>query len=685
MLTFGKGDYYANVNRVFADQVVASYKKGDTIWIHDYHLLLVPRMVREKLPDAKVGFFLHAAFPSAEIFRCLAKRKELLEGMLGADLIGFQCKEYTEHFLSTCAQILLVETLSEGVQLEQHFVNVVSQPIGINPPLLEESRRQDEVKFWIDELSEKFKNKRIIFARDKLDNVHGVRQKLLAFETFLQTFPEMKDNVVMIQIATSANEQLELLVSVSDIVSRIESLYSSLSHQPLVFLRQDLTLPVYHAILSIADIVMISSLREGMCLTAHDYSFCQDGELSSKKHGAVILSEFTGSAAVLEARYSQRLQPTHVSINPWDNRGMSQAIKKALDLTAADREARWRRLHDTVMNQTGAQWSQELQRTLNIVYEEHHQRASVAVPRLDVPDLIRKYTQAERRFFVVDYDGTLMPHRSSSGFQAGSPRRMLEVVFGLLVDPRNTIYIMSGRTPQQMESAFNSLPELGLIAENGGYIRSFGSRNGEWDAIVDENDVQAWKEHIMPILEYYRERLEDSTIEERLCSILFHYEKCQDQETAVRLASECAVQINGADKALQIRAVPVNKAVLIEMESFDKGKAAATAFKRLAMATNRGRQSPSSPDFLMVAGDDREDEVVFRWANELGKASTIRNVFTVTVGKRNTEAQATLDRGATSLLNVLDKLAKVSVDRALPFRSFYQQPNQLPRNFTFPV
>ncbi|KAF1824203.1 glycosyltransferase family 20 protein [Dissoconium aciculare CBS 342.82] len=614
-------------------------------------------MVRDKLPDAKIGFF----------------------------LIGFQCKEYTEHFLSTCAQILLVETLSDGVQLEQYFVNVISQPIGINPRLVEESRRQDEVRFWIDELSEKFKNRRIIFARDKLDNVHGVRQKLLAFETFLQIFPEMKENVVMIQIATSATEQLELLVSVSDIVSRIDSLYSSLSHQPLVFLRQDLTLPVYHAILSIADVVMISSLREGMCLTAHDYSFCQDGKLSPKKHGSVILSEFTGSAAVLEAHYYQKLHPTHVSINPWDNRGMAQAIKKALDLTAAEREARWHRLYELVMHQTGTHWSQVLQRTLDIVYQEHHQRASVAVPRLDVPNLVRQFSKSEQRFFVVDYDGTLMPHRSSSGFQPGSPRRMLEVLFGLLVDPRNIVYIMSGRTPQQMESAFSTLPELGLIAENGGYIRSFGSSHGEWDAVADEQDVRAWKEQIMPILEYYRERLDDSTIEERLCSILFRYDKCQDQETAVRQASECAVQINGADKALHIRAVPVNKAVLIEMESFDKGKAAATVFKQLTAPTTRGRQSTVSPDFLMVAGDDREDEAVFRWANELGKENAVRHVFTVTVGKRNTEAQATLDRGATSLLNVLDKLAKVSVDRALPFRSFYQQPNQLPRNFTFPA
>lgn len=637
-------------------------------------------MVRDKLPDAKIGFFLHTAFPSAEVFRCLARKKELLHGMLGADLIGFQCREYTDHFLSTCAQILLVETVSNGVQLENYFVNVTHQAIGINPALFEIARKKDEVKFWISELSEKYKNKRIIVARDKLDNVHGVRQKLLAYETFLRNNPEMRDKVVMIQIATSATEQSELLVTVSDIVSRVDSLYSTLSHQPLIFLRQDLTISAYLALLSIADVLMISSLREGMCLTAHDFVFCQDGQLAPKKYGAIILSEFTGSAAVFEDRFDQMTVPTHISINPWDNYGMAKAIRTALDMTEEEKEAHWRRLYNVVINQTGAHWAKELQLELDAVYEEHHQHASMAVPRLRVPQLVKKYTESERRVFILDYEGTLSPHRSSSGLQTGSPRRMLETLSGLLLDPNNIVFVMSSRRPEELENAFRTLPDIGLIAENGGYIRPFGS-SPEWDMIVDEERVTEWKAQVNPILEYYRERLEGSTIEERRCSILFRYDKCGDQENATRLASECAVQINGADQVLRIRAVPVNKAVLIEMEAFSKGTAAASILKQ---ARSKDEKLSRPLDFLFVAGDDREDEVVFRLANGLGKAGEVANVFTVTVGRRNTQAQATLDQGATSLLNVLEKLAKASANTALRFRQFYQ-PSSIPRNRTFPA
>ena len=137
-------------------------------------------MVRQKLPEAQIGFFLHTAFPSSEVFRTLAWRKQLLEGMLGANLVAFQTNEYTQHFLQTCARLLIVETTEEGVSLEHHFVNVTHEPIGINPQAIQEAREAEDVQEWIDSIQERYKDKVLIVARDKLDNVHGVRQKLLA-------------------------------------------------------------------------------------------------------------------------------------------------------------------------------------------------------------------------------------------------------------------------------------------------------------------------------------------------------------------------------------------------------------------------------------------------------------------------------------------------------------------------
>jgi trehalose 6-phosphate synthase/phosphatase len=187
--------YYVNVNKAFAEKVIANYKRGDIIWVHDYHLCLVPGMVRKKLPDAQIGFFLHTAFPSSEVFRCLATRKDILEGLLGANLVAFQTPEYAHHFLQTCSRILSIEATADGVQLENHFVNVWSLPIGIDPKALSLVREEPEVQEWIKALQERYAGKHVIVARDKLDSIRGVRQKLLAFELFLNKYPEWRDKV----------------------------------------------------------------------------------------------------------------------------------------------------------------------------------------------------------------------------------------------------------------------------------------------------------------------------------------------------------------------------------------------------------------------------------------------------------------------------------------------------------
>lgn len=192
--------FYERLNQAFADKIVENYKRGDTIWVHDYHLCLVPAMIRKKLPDAQIGFYLHTAFPSSEVFRCLATRKQLLEGMLGANLVAFQTPEYAHHFLQTCSRILSVEATVDGIQRDDKFVNVCSYPIGIDPKALALARANPEVQQWIEALQQRYAGKRLIVARDKLDNIRGVRQKLLAFELFLNKYPQWRDKVRTISL-----------------------------------------------------------------------------------------------------------------------------------------------------------------------------------------------------------------------------------------------------------------------------------------------------------------------------------------------------------------------------------------------------------------------------------------------------------------------------------------------------
>ncbi len=392
--------YYVNVNQAFADKIVKNWKRGDVIWVHDYHLLLVPGMIRKKLPDAKIGFFLHVAFPSSEVFRCLAVRKELLEGMLGANLIGFQIHEYTRHFLQTCSRILSAEATPDGLQLEDRFVDVINLPIGIDPIQLDQHRAEDEVKHWMDIMRARYAGKKLIVARDKLDHVRGVRQKLLSYELFLNRNPEWRDNVVLIQVALSTSEKSELDATVSDIVTRVNSSWANLAYQPVVYLKQVIHYAQYLALLSIADALVITSQREGMNLTSHEYLFCQDGKLSEQKHGSLILSEFTGTSSLFGGN--------ELSVNPWDYRACAEAIRKALVMEDDEKEKRWKKLYEAVIKHTGGHWFSELMSRLDRVYEEQQRRNQTSVPRLSMQQLRNQYKRSERRLFILDFEGTLV-------------------------------------------------------------------------------------------------------------------------------------------------------------------------------------------------------------------------------------------------------------------------------------
>jgi trehalose 6-phosphate synthase/phosphatase len=627
--------YYEKLNQDFANKVIATYKRGDVIWVHDYHLLLVPQMIREKLPDAKIGFFLHTAFPSSEVFRCLAMRNKLLEGMLGADLIGFQRPEYCEHFLTTTSRLLRVPVVPEGVELDERFVHVTSLPIGIDPQALDIARRAKEVSDWIEVMQERYRDKKIIVARDRLDQVRGVRQKLLAFELFLNSHPEWKEKVVLIQVATPATDQEELASMVSDIVARIDATHSTLAHQPLVFLRQDIGFSQYLALLSVADVLAVTSLREGMSLTGHEYILCQDGAISKKKHGPIVLSEFTGAASIFNNH-------PDLTINPWDYKNTAKAFEFALQMSDGDKEVLHSKISEVVFKNTGVTWATGLVKKLDQAIAERTQRDPRETPRLDTRALIEKYHQATKRLFIVDYDGTLATFHNPDGHVSiNTPHRVLDTLNDLLSAGNNIIYVMSGRTPEELDKTFSRVPGLGLIAENGCFVRPHDSE--DWTAYVDMADMNKWKSDVKQIMKYYQDRMSGNILEEKHCSLLFRYDKVEkkDQESAARLAGDCANHINDACGQLSIHAVPMDKAVLIEVTGRGKGFAAKEIYEK----NWGGKGEPAgAPDFVFVAGDDREDEQVFRWANNELVAEG-RVVTTVSVGKKGSEAMATLTQG----------------------------------------
>ncbi|KAF7175977.1 hypothetical protein CNMCM7691_000828 [Aspergillus felis] len=627
---------YVKVNEAFANTIAARWRPGDSIWIHDYHLLLLPQMLRQRLPQAEIGFFMHAAFPSSEVFRCLNPRDALLNGLLGSDFVGFQTEEYCHHFLQTCSRLLSLEVTVGGVQLKDRFVRVKSIPIGIDANALDGLRQTNEVKDWIANISSRYSGKHLIVARDRLDAPGGIKQKLLAYELFLKKYPKWRENVVLIQIA-SASEMPELESQISKIATRINSKYSTLTHQPLVLLSQDISYSQFLALMSVAEIFMVTSLREGMNLTSQDYIHCQDGKVTPQYHGSLILSEFTGSASIFHGH--------EFLVNPWDYREVADAINKALEMSPEQKKRNWEFLVERKAPHTAIAWCNSFKSALAEAHGAQLSRELSLVATLSVPTLKESYEKATKRLFFLEDEGAIA---SASLVSAATPS-LLEA---LLRDPKNLVYVTTNKSPEQIEAGFASFSDkIGYIAENGCFKREIGTT--QWKPLVDMERAKDWRNGIRRVIQYYQERTDGSVLEERRCLLTFWYNNAQDPEIAARQASDLADMINGSRGSEAIRVVLTDGTVSVEPLDITKAKAAESILEQL----------PETPDFLFVAGGSRGDEALFRWANRLHGEDKIPEVTTVTVGSHATEATAVLPTGM-SIADVVNTLTSSSVNGA---------------------
>ncbi|KAF9195349.1 hypothetical protein BGZ50_004725 [Haplosporangium sp. Z 11] len=657
----GAWKHYVAVNRAFADTIVENYMEGDTIWVNDYHLMLVPNMIRERLPDASIGFFLHIPFPSSEIFRCLHVRKEVLEGLLGADLVGFQTYSFARHFLQTCSRLLSVESNPKGIQLENTAVNVGIFPIGIDTKTLNVKRQDPEVVKWVTMLKEKYTGMKLIVARDKLDYIKGVRQKMLAFERFLTLYPEYQGKIVLIQVALSTSEQNEVQGQVSDVVTRINSKFSDLSYQPIVFLRQDITFSQYLGLLTVADVCLITSLRDGMNLTSHEYVVCQE-----ERKNPLVLSEFAGTYGSLGAC---------LRVNPWNYTEVATAIHDALEMKEDEKAIRWNELRKHVCTNTAQFWAQGFVSELVKVHSDMQRRYSIHIPLLDMSVVIPQYQSAKRRLLLLDYDGTLIPYERPTVVRSKrktSSEEMVKVVTELAQDPKNVVYIMSGRTRDSLDSTFGSIPNIGLCAEGGCFLKLAGKST--WEDQVQQGTDMQWRKKVMEMFEYYKERTPGSEIEEKSVPIVWHYRQADNPSYGLWQARECQNHIEEAIGSIYpIHAIVGRKCLEVMPRDVSKASATRTIVESLMPVSSSpssesvtalpstGGDAPAaqahSLDFVLCVGDDRSDEDMFQYVNGL-KVGTgnPHQVVTCTVGSKSSEAHWFVP-GVSSVLQGLQVMA----------------------------
>ena len=339
-------DAYTEANRLFAKAVAKDVQDNDMVWVHDYHLMLMPAMLREELgntkQNVKIGFFLHTPFTSSEIYRILPVLNEILLGVLHCDLIGFHTYDYARHFLSSCSRILGLATTPNGVEFQGKVVTVGAFPIGIDPEKFDEGLQKPKVQERIAALEKKFQGVKLIVGVDRLDYIKGVPQKLHALEVFLTEHPEWIGKVVLVQVAVPSRQDVEeyqnLRAVVNELVGRINGKFGTIEFMPIHFMHKSVSFDELIALYAVSDVCLVSSTRDGMNLVSYEYIATQE-----KRHGVMILSEFTGAAQSLNGS---------LIVNPWNTEELADAIHDAVTMGDEQRSLNYQKLSKYVRKYT---------------------------------------------------------------------------------------------------------------------------------------------------------------------------------------------------------------------------------------------------------------------------------------------------------------------------------------------
>ncbi|KAF1830914.1 hypothetical protein BDW02DRAFT_601239 [Decorospora gaudefroyi] len=613
-------DYY-RMNKLFADRILEIYKPGDIVMVHDFYLMLLPSLLRQRLPNIYIGFFLHIPFPSSEFYRCLSRRKEILEGILGANMIGFQSYSYSRHFSSCCTRILGFDSSSAGVDAFGAHVAVDVFPIGINAVSTQRQAFGDpEIDERIKGIREMYAGKRLIVGRDRLDAVRGVVQKLQAFEMFLEKYPEWQGKVVLIQVTSpsgvhtgrSDSAQEKVVNKISDLGARINGLYGTLDFTPVRHFPQYLSREEYFALLRIADIALITSVRDGMNTTSMEYIICQ-----KDNHGPLILSEFSGTSSSLGGA-------SH--INPWDMGGVADAINNALKQSDEQRAKFHGKLYKHVVENNIQAWTNKYLRRLLTNLSSFDQ--TFATPALDRAKLLFQYRQAKKRLFMFDYDGTLTPIVKDP-HQAIPADRVIRTLKTLAADPANAVWIISGRDQVFLDDHMGHIPELGFSAEHGSFMRH--PRSMEWENLTETTDM-SWQAEVLDVFQHYTDKTQGSFIERKKIAVTWHYRRA-DPEYGAFQARECQKHLERTVAKKYDVEVMTGKANLEVRPTFvNKGEIA----KRLVLEYGDGPDQ--APELVLCMGDDFTDEDMFRSLRQSKLPPD--HVFSVTVGASSKQTLA---------------------------------------------
>ncbi len=596
---------YLAVNEKFAQAVLALAGPQDTIWIHDYQLLLLPGLLRQALPNATIGFFLHIPFPSVEVFQLLPWRRELLLGLLGADLVGFHTFSYARNFLATATALLDVATEHQRIEIDGRLVWADALPMGIDYRHYARAAVAPVTQTHIAAYRAALREVRVVLTIDRLDYTKGIAQRLRAFELLLDTYPEWRGGVSLVMVVVPSRDQVaryrDLKTEIDELVGRINARYRSIDWNPIHYFYRALPPDELSALYALADVALVTPLRDGMNLVAKEYlASCTDG------HGVLVLSEQAGAARELADA---------LLINPVDTTAMAATLDQALRMPAEEQRLRLRRMRALVRRYNVRHWTELFLNRL--IYCKMKQDA-LAVDALDADETTKlraAWHAATSRLLLLDYDGTLMPFDPDPQCVAPDPA-LRALLTDLAAQPNTRVVVISGRDRPTLQEWLGHLP-INFVAEHGVWLRT---ETGEWR--MPQPLRSDWKRDLYPVLELFVRRTPGAFIEEKEYSLVWHWRRA-DSILGLERARELATHLGFLVASTELQVLEGNHVIEIKNAGVDKGTAAARFVEELA------------PDFILALGDDRTDEDMFRalprdaWTVKVGEASMSRARFCV--------------------------------------------------------
>jgi len=570
---------YKEVNKIFGQVAESLIEPGDMVWIHDYHLMLLPKIIRDKNLGVSIGYFHHIPFPSYELFRVLPERAEILSGLLGADLVGFHTQDYMRHFISAVERVMDLQFKLDHVMIGCRTVYTDAFPMGINYSQYYDAILNPKVREKAETLQKNFGNHRLMLSVDRLDYSKGILHRIRGFAQFLEHYPEYRGKISLVMIVVPSRDTVDryadLKKKIDETIGSVNGHYSTINWTPIYYFYHSFEFEELAAMYYIADIGLVSPLRDGMNLVAKEYVAAK-----RDKPGVLILSEMAGAATELSDA---------ILINPNNVDKIEFAILDAMEMSLEEQYMNMAKMQKVVSRQTVKKWAQtfvdELERIRLTNLENDKKRVDLSF----MEKIGMDYNKAQKRLIILDYDGTLSPFQDKP--EDASPTvEMLVVLNELSKDLKNKVVISSGRDFHTLESWLGHLP-LDMTAEHGAFYKE----KGEWHK---KNSRLTWDDEILKIFQNYVDKTPRSEIEIKDTALVWHYRKVDTWFASLR-EQQLVNDLIGPCTRLHLQIMRGNKIVEIKSPEYTKGAEAKRLLQNMTY------------DFIMAIGDDTTDEDTF--------------------------------------------------------------------------